>query len=57
MNVYSDEGTVRDLLSKKDPKLLKEYIDRKIRIEGVGIGNQIKIALAKIFGILSDFYF
>ncbi|AAB91216.1 MULTISPECIES: hypothetical protein [Archaeoglobus] len=49
---------MRDLLSKKDPKLLKEYIDSgKIRIEGVGIGNQIKIALAKIFGILSDFYF
>ncbi len=46
MNAYTDEKTVRELLSSRDPKALKDALDSgRIRLEGVGTVNQIKVSL------------
>ncbi|WP_202319693.1 dockerin type I repeat-containing protein [Archaeoglobus neptunius] len=46
MNAYTTEKVVRQLLDSKDPKALKKAIDDgKIKLEGVGIVNHIKVTL------------
>lgn len=44
INAFTSEKTIRDLLNSKDSKALREAWDNgEIRIDGVGIGNAIRI--------------
>jgi len=53
INVYTDEGTVKDLLESKDPEMLKNSIKSgKIRIEGVGWMNSLRVG---VMSLLSRF--
>ncbi len=53
INVYTDEGTVKDLLESKDPEMLKNCIKNgKIKIEGVGWMNGLRIG---VMSLLSKF--
>ncbi len=46
INAYTTEKVVRELLNSKDPKSLKKALnDGKIKLEGVGIVNQVKVAI------------
>lgn len=53
INAYTTEKVVKDLLNSKDPKALKSALDDgKIRLEGVGFINQIKVT---VMGLTSKF--
>lgn len=44
INAFTSEKTIRDLLNSKDSKALREAWDNgEIRIDGVGIGNAVRI--------------
>uniref|UniRef100_A0A7J3TJH6 Dockerin domain-containing protein n=1 Tax=Geoglobus ahangari TaxID=113653 RepID=A0A7J3TJH6_9EURY len=50
MNIYSNEETVRRILNSKNPDEIKEGIKNgEIRIEGVGIVNQIRVTVMNLF--------
>ncbi|MBA2862349.1 hypothetical protein [Methanococcus maripaludis] len=50
MNVYTDEGTVREILDSENPLSSAQAAlkDGKIRMEGVGLVNSIKISIANL---------
>lgn len=48
MNVYTDESTVREIIDSDDPTsaITSALKDGKIKLEGVGFMNSLKIAIA-----------